>query len=228
VTYAVIPAKDFTGAKQRLSGVLQPHERARLAQAMLSDTLTACAQAHGLLGVGVVTCNQQVAEVAEAFGAEVLWEAQARGHTRAVNFGVQVCLERGISVMLTLPADLPLLTAADVEMMLRPPVPAVPVVLVPNRDDLGTNALRLSPPDCLPLAFGHDSFTRHMALAAERHLAIEVRRIPRLALDIDEPEDLALFAAQQRPCHSLRVLTELGILARLQARYSPSAREYLT
>ncbi len=227
MTYAVIPAKDFTGAKQRLSGLLQPSERARLAQAMLSDTLTACAQARGMQGVGVVTCNQQVAEVAEAFGAEVLWEPQAHGHTEAVTFGVQVCLERGIPVMLTMPGDLPLLTATDVETILRAPVPPVPVVLVPNRDDMGTNALRLSPPDCLPLAFGHDSFTRHMALAAERHLAIEVRRIPRLALDIDEPEDLALFAAQQLPCHSLHVLTELGILARLQTLHIPSAREYL-
>ena len=52
--------------------------------------------------------------------------------------------------MLTLPGDLPLLTVADVQAIITPPDPRVPVVLVPNRDDLGTNAIVLSPPDCLP------------------------------------------------------------------------------
>jgi 2-phospho-L-lactate guanylyltransferase len=121
--------------------------------------------------------------------------------------------------MLTLPGDLPLLTAADVQAIITPPEPQVPVVLVPNRDELGTNAIVLSPPDCLSLAFGHDSFQRHLHLAAERHLKVEIRRLPRVALDIDEPGDLALFAAQQVPCHSLEVLATLGLLARLEQAF---------
>ena len=64
MTYAIIPAKDFSGAKQRLATFLQPHERHLLARAMLTDTLTACAQATGLAGMGVVTCDREVAEVA--------------------------------------------------------------------------------------------------------------------------------------------------------------------
>ena len=217
MTYAVIPTKGFDGAKQRLATLLQPHERARLARAMLTDTLTACVQTPGLEGVGVVTCDARVAEVAESLGADVLWEPHAQGHSQAVTFGMHRCMQRGITSMLTMPGDLPLLTVADTETIVRPPSPPVPVVLVPNRDDLGTNALLLSPPNCLPFAFGHDSFQRHLTLAAARHLDVEVRRIPRLALDIDAPEDLALFAAQQIPCHSLQVLAELGIVERLQA-----------
>jgi len=220
MTYAVIPAKGFTGAKQRLAAFLQPHERSVLARAMLTDTLTACAQATGLDGVGVVTCAPDVAEVAAGLGAEVLWEPQAQGHSQAVAFGVRVCRQRGISAMLTMPGDIPLLTAADVQAIVVPPDPPVPVVLVPNRDDLGTNAIVLSPPDCLPLAFGHDSFQRHVRLAAERHLRVEVRRLPRVALDIDEPGDLALFAAQRVSCHSLQALATLGILARLDRAFS--------
>ena len=225
MTYLVIPAKGFEGAKQRLSKVLKPHERARLARATLTDTLTACCQARGLAGVGVVTCDTATAEVATLIGAEVLWEPQAQGHTQAVTFGVQICMERGFTSMLTMPGDIPLLTTADVETMAKPPAPFVPVVLAPNRDDLGTNALLLSPPDCLPFSFGHDSFKRHLQLAAERQLAVEIRRLPRLALDIDEPEDLALFAAHQTPCHSLQVLVELGILERLTSISFPSQHE---
>ena len=69
MTYAIIPAKGFSGAKQRLATFLQPHERRLLARAMLTDTLTACSQATGLEGVGVVTCDRDVAEVAGMFGA---------------------------------------------------------------------------------------------------------------------------------------------------------------
>ena len=169
----------------------------------------------GLDGIGVVTCDTATAEVAESLGAEVLWEPTAQGHTQAVTFGVSICMQRGIASMLTMPGDIPLLTAADVEAMAQPSDPPVPVVLAPNRDDLGTNALLLTPPDCLPFSFGHDSFSRHLQLAAERQLPVEIRRLPRLALDIDEPEDLALFASYQTSCHSLQVLADLGILDRL-------------
>ena len=213
--YAVIPAKHFAGAKQRLSALLQPHERAQLARAMLTDTLTACRQAEGLDGVGVVTHDEAPAEIAAALGAEVWWESEAGGHSQAVAFGVQTCLQRGIDAMLTLPGDIPLVTPADVAAMARAATPAAPIVLAPNRDDMGTNAMRLSPPDCLPLAFGHDSFQRHLRLAAERHLAVDIRRLPRLSLDIDEPEDLAFFAAHRKPGRSLDVLADLGVLERL-------------
>ncbi|HEY7493112.1 MAG TPA: 2-phospho-L-lactate guanylyltransferase [Candidatus Tectomicrobia bacterium] len=226
MTYAVIPAKDFNGAKQRLATFLQPHERRLLARAMLSDTLTACSQARALDGMGVVTCDRQVAEVAEALGAEVLWEPQAGGQSQAVTFAVHTCMQRGIPALLTIPGDVPLITAADVEAVVVPPEPPVSVVLVPNRDDLGTNAMVLSPPDCLPLRFGYDSFQRHMRLVAEHHLTVLVRRLPRLALDIDEPEDLALFAAQQHACHSLRILADLGVLERLAKTRIPSTSEY--
>jgi 2-phospho-L-lactate guanylyltransferase len=225
VIYAVIPAKDFHAAKQRLAPFLQPYERRLLARAMLADTLAACTRATGLMGVGVVTCDRSVAEVAESFGVEVLWEPQATGHSQAVSFAVQTCMQRGIASMLTLPGDVPLLMPADIESIITPPQPPVPIVLVPNRDDLGTNAIVLSPPDCLPLRFGYDSFQRHLQLATERRLAVVVRRVQRVALDIDEPADLALFAAQRQPGRSLQVLTDLGVLERLAQITIPHTRE---
>ena len=96
--------------------------RRLLARAMLTDTLTACSQATELEGVGVVTCDRDVAEVAGAFGAEVLWESQAQGHSQAVAFGVQVS-PPWEHCLLTLPGDLPLLTAADVQAIITPPEP---------------------------------------------------------------------------------------------------------
>lgn len=226
MTYVVIPAKDFHGAKQRLAGLLRPHERAALARATLTDTLTACVQAAGLAGTGVVTCDREVAELAESMRAEVLWEAQARGQSAAVARGGRECLRRGIASMLTMPGDIPLLTAADVETLAAAASSAV--VMVPNREDTGTNALLLTPPDCLPVAFGDDSFRRHLRLCAERGLAADVRRMPRVALDIDTPEDLTVFAAQRVPSHSLRALTDLGVLERCAAAPCPVGSDPLS
>ena len=129
MTYVVIPAKDFHGAKQRLAGLLKPHERLALARATLTDTLTACALAEGLAGFGVVTCDHEVAELAESLRAEILWEAEPRGQSAAVARGGRECLRRGIPSMLTMPGDLPLLTAADVEALAAEALSAAAVVM---------------------------------------------------------------------------------------------------
>jgi len=215
VTYAVIPAKGFKGAKQRLAAILHPQERRQLATAMLTDTLLACAKSRLLSGFAVVTCDQTVAGVAGSCKADVIWEPQAGGHSQAVAFAVATCQQRGHASLLTLPGDLPLITPEDIDALVTPAVPMAPVVIVPNRDEMGTNALLLSPPDCLPLQFGYDSFQRHLRLAAERQLRVDVRRYPRVALDIDEPADLVLFASQPSHGLSYRLLDDLGILLRL-------------
>ena len=221
MTYVVIPAKDFHHAKQRLAALLRPHERSALARATLTDSLTACVRAEGLAGVGVVTCDPDVAELAESLNAEVLWEAEARGQSAAVARGGRECLRRGVPAMLTMPGDIPLLTPADVEELASTAQSAQSALLVPNRDDTGTNALLLTPPDCLPVAFGDDSFRRHLRLCAERSLSVEVRRMPRVALDIDTPDDLTTFIAHRAPGHSLQALADLGVLDRFAAAPCP-------
>lgn len=215
MTYAIIPAKGFKGAKQRLAAILHPEERRQLARAMLTDTLLACAKSRLLRGFAVVTCDPTVAEVAVHCQADVIWEPRAGGHSQAVAYAVATCQQGGHASLLTIPGDLPLITPDDIDAIVTPAVPITPVVMVPNRDEMGTNAMRLSPPDCLPLQFGYDSFQRHLRLAAERQLRVDVRRYPRVALDIDEPADLALFAAQPSYGASYRLLDDLGILPRL-------------
>ena len=60
--------------------------------------------------------------------------------------------------MLQLPADLPLVTPADIEALLEVHGEAPAVTLAPSRDQRGSNAVACSPPDLLPLRFGDDSF----------------------------------------------------------------------
>ena len=61
---------------------------------------------------------------------------------------------------------------------------------MPDRRRDGTNVLALPVAARLPAAYGGGSFSRHLAAAIATGLRVEVRRDPRLALDVDNPDDL--------------------------------------
>ena len=123
-------------------------------------------------------------------GALVVRETEGHGHTAAVARGVALCREWGATVLLTVPGDLPCLTADEVRRILEACGPAPAAVFVPSRSGLGTNAACLAPPDAVPLRFGEPSFADHLAAARARGIEPVVLPLPGAGLDIDRPEDL--------------------------------------
>jgi len=195
---AVIPAKGFVNAKQRLSAVLSAAERALLAETMLRDVLNETLAARGLEAVYVVTGDPRVREIAAAAGARVIIEQQENGETGAVTFALAALKRRGMDAALVIPADMPLVRAADIEAVIAEAVardPAPFALLVPSHDRMGTNALLLAPPVIIVLRFGYDSFAYHLRQVADRELPVRVMENERIALDIDEPNDLERFLA---------------------------------
>ncbi len=194
---ALIPAKGFANAKQRLSALLSAEERALLAETMLRDVLAETLAAQGLDAVYVVTGNARVRAIADALGAQVIVEEEESGETGAVTFALAELKRRGFAAALVIPADMPLLRAADLAGL----VAQAPygedrfALLVPSHDRLGTNALLLAPPDAIGLRFGYDSFTYHVGQAVDRGLPLKLVENERIALDIDEPRDLERFLA---------------------------------
>jgi 2-phospho-L-lactate guanylyltransferase len=195
---AVVPAKEFTVAKQRLAEALPGAARAALARAMLEDVLAALAGAP-LDRVVVVTPDAEVAAVAERWGALVVREPEGLGHTAAVARGVTLGRELGATALLTVPGDLPCLTSDEVRRILDACGPAPSAVFVPSRNGLGTNAACLAPPDVLPLRFGEPSFADHLAAARARGLEPVVLSLPGAGLDIDRPEDLLALREMGTP-----------------------------
>ncbi len=187
-----MPAKELGAAKQRLGDVVPAPARAALARAMLEDVLAALT-ASPLDRIVVVTPDAEVADVAARWGADVLREAASEGHTAAVARGVRACRELGATVMLTVPGDLPCLTAEEVTRILDACPPAPGAVLVASRSGAGTNAACLAPPDAMPLRFGEPSFEAHLAAARAHGVEPVVLALPGAALDVDRPEDLELL-----------------------------------
>jgi 2-phospho-L-lactate guanylyltransferase len=216
--WAVVPVKDLQHAKQRLAGALSADERLGLFAAMLEDVLGALAASEGLAGILVVTRDPQAQDLAARYGARVLVEPANRGHTAASTLGASTLAAEGAVGMMQLPADLPLLTAADIGAVLQAHAQAPAITLAPSRDRLGSNAVVCSPPNLLPLRFGDDSFYPHLERA--RALGIEPAIVERdgLALDVDTPADLAAFLAAPSATRAYAYLTQSGIAERLEHR----------
>jgi len=191
--WAVVPVKDTAAAKQRLTPALRPAQRRELALAMLEDVLAALAEAKGLAGRLLVTTDPAAIRLAARYGAACIAEGADAGHTGAVMAAARRLAADG-AAMLTLPGDIPLVTAAEIERLIAAHKPPPAFTIAPSHDEQGSNAILMSPPDAVPLRFGDDSFFPHLAAAKARGIAPTVLHLPGIALDIDNPADLAHFA----------------------------------
>jgi 2-phospho-L-lactate guanylyltransferase len=216
VIVAAVPVKDVMNAKQRLMRVLDGRERRELARAMLIDVLKALGGA-ALDHVWVVTREPEVATLARALGAEPLAEPDNRGHTAAVATAQAEAVRQGAAKFLTIPGDVPCVTAAEIRTLLDA-LPAAPAVaLTPSRSGLGTNGVVLAPPSAMRLRFGEPSFDGHVVAARALRLGLATVRLPGLGLDVDAPEDLAMLLAEGASTDSGRLLASWQITERLVA-----------
>ena len=189
--HVLVPAKSFAAAKSRLAPVMTAAARAALARAMLQDVLAAVAAARGVRRILLVSAEPEAGRLAAAAGADWLPEEPSLGMNAAVRAGAVHLSAAGQAPLLVLPADIPMLQAAEVEalaaILAAPPRRAVLVRCA----DGGTGALGL-PPGAGPLfRFGPDSHARHRQALLAAGLAPVSLDLPGAARDIDLPADLA-------------------------------------
>jgi 2-phospho-L-lactate guanylyltransferase len=218
--WAVIPVKEFDGAKHRLSGLLSPHERLVLAATMLTDVLDAVAGCRHLAGVMIVTIDPNATVLGQKFGARILTEGARDGHTGSVNAGRRLLAREGRGGMITLPGDIPATRAGEIDAVLSAHLAAPSFTISPAHDDLGSNAVVCSPPELVALRFGDNSYFPHLDAARRHGIEPTVIRQPGIAMDIDHPLDLALFLRlpQSMGTRTRALLDVLGVPARLVER----------
>ena len=224
-TAILIPVKSTVRAKERLAVLLEQSARQRLALAMLEDVLAAVISTSGSLveRVFVATSDPEATRIARTSGAEVLVEQEQRSESHSVDAASMILAEQGVEAVLTIPADIPAVCPEDIAAILSAASQSdLAVLLVPSRDEKGTNAIWRRPPQAIPSRFGFDSFRKHQDEAGARGLRWEARRVPRLAVDIDEPEDLAAFQLFPGETRTRALLDALGVFDRLAASGSRS------
>src|ERR1700720_2449612 len=189
-TWVIVLIKDFDSAKQRLQPALGPRERRSLARRNAELAVRAAAAGDRVL---VVAGSEEVAELARSWGADVIAEPRQEGQNVAAARGIAKAVADGAGAVLLLSSDLPLVTMDAVRdviesaSQLKAPV----AVAVPAVGRGGTNALYIRPPDAIALQFGADSLAKFRQEAQSRGAEFVVHHSDAMALDLDEPGDLA-------------------------------------
>ncbi len=186
--------KETIGAKQRLSTAVPLHLRSEFALIMLEDVLDAVSQIRELAGIAVVTLDTRATSLAQRYGARILTTNARGGHTAAVAAAARLLAEEGAGGMMQLPGDIPLVTAAEISQILSMHRSGPSFTIIPSHDELGSNTVIVSPPTAVPLTFGVDSFFPHLRTARRCGIDPLVIRIPGIGRDIDNPDDLKVFA----------------------------------
>ena len=189
-TWVIVLIKDFNSAKQRLQPALGPKARRELARRNAQLAVRAAAAGDRAL---VVAGSEEAAALAERWGAEVLAEPRQEGQNVAAARGIAKAVEGGAGAVLLLSSDLPLITVDAVRDVLETAArfEAPVVVAVPAVGRGGTNALYLRPPHAITLHFGSDSLAKFRQEAQSRGVEFVVHHSDAMALDLDEPGDLA-------------------------------------
>ena len=220
--WCVIPIKDLVNAKTRLAPALTPEERQGLFQAMAEDVLAAAAGAVGLAGILVLTNDPSASELAKRYGARVEGEPENIGQSEAVERAARLLEEEGAEGILTLPADVPLVTSSEIDSMLaRHPKTRPAMSIAPDHARRGSNCLVLTPGDLISLHFGHVSFEPHLAEAARVGVVPNIiEDLIGIAIDVDTPEDLARALEVGRDSGGINYVRSNGIAGRISTLQS--------
>jgi 2-phospho-L-lactate guanylyltransferase len=186
--WALIPLKARAHGKRRLAGVLGDAARMALVTRMFRHVLTVLRECAELEGIAVLTPD------GDALPPDVLHlHDDGAELNQALSAALASLSARGVSRAVVIAADLPRLTAAEVTALIAASL-ASGIALAPDRHGTGTNALALALPSSLPLQFGVGSFERHLEAAARLVRSPGIVRLPGLACDVDEPQDLTFLA----------------------------------
>lgn len=207
----LLPLKDPAHGKQRLAGHLTPEERQELTWAMLEDVTRAVRAAITPDQVVVVTRGYP-ALLAEQSSWQVIEENQQISESHSVDRSCQLLQQRGATVVLRLPTDIPLLQPEDVDALFNLELESQSAVIVPSRDGKGTNALLRKPPNAFPSRFGENSLALHQEEARRHGIKLKILENPRISFDLDEYSDLLRFMQLENETRTAQVLRHFDSL----------------
>ena len=203
-----VPVKSLERAKGRLSGILEPLERAALTLAMLEDVLDACLAMPGWQ-TWVVSPDEAILEVSARRRARPVAEEEP-GLVTAIR---QVEKEAaGADALTVVLGDLPLITAQALEGLLQT---IGPVVAAPSDSDGGTNVLLRRPPQVIPPRYGTGSFRKHRQVAEQLDIPFARVDSPELGFDLDRPGDVPMLLAAGGVTRTRTTCLEMDLPARL-------------
>jgi 2-phospho-L-lactate/phosphoenolpyruvate guanylyltransferase len=188
---ALIAIKERSRCKTRLSEALAPSARIQLVRSMLAAVLSAAGGARTVRQIIVVSPERDSvpAEVPVlADTGECLNSALMQAH--------QVLRGWGCREVVILPGDLPNITAAEIDGLVRAGRSGG-FAIAPDTAGVGTNALCVVSLDPFRFQFGPQSRRLHLQEAERAGFSPQVVRLPGLEFDVDSGDDLNRLGEQR-------------------------------
>jgi 2-phospho-L-lactate guanylyltransferase len=170
--HALIPYKP-KNPKTRLSTLLSQEEREKFAEAMLADVIEA---------VKDVNCSPVIVST-ELFDSDLV---QVTVNDADLNQTLNEILPLAEGSVIIIMADMPLADGPSIRRVISS---QKDIAIVPGRGG-GTNAIFIKEPQKFHTDYYGGSFAKHLAIAEQAGLSVEVVDSFRLHTDIDEEEDL--------------------------------------
>jgi 2-phospho-L-lactate guanylyltransferase len=201
--WAVVPIKNFSRAKTRLSPVFGPALRERFALAMADHVLAAIRES----GVANRLCllsdeaSPRLGELALRHGAVAMLDHDVAAGPCGLNDAIKgvaaIARYLGTAALLIVHADLPLLTSDALRLLLRSWSDLQGrnrVALAPSKDG-GTSLLLTGQAHTFGYSFGPDSHALHLEECTRQGRSFTSIDLPATRLDIDTPDDLECLRA---------------------------------
>lgn len=187
--WLLIPAKPSWLAKQRLTPVLPEAERRQFTHWLLATLLDTVHTSDADVQPILLTSDPDLAALAAPYGYPTLPDPPNADLNSVLEQGRAYAMEQGAESLLILPTDIPYLTPATLNAFIAYSESTYPSVLIaPDREGIGTNALFMHPATAIPFRFGIASAARHRAEAQKSGIPFLEYRDPAFARDIDLPE----------------------------------------
>ncbi|MBV1904750.1 MAG: 2-phospho-L-lactate guanylyltransferase [Pseudomonadales bacterium] len=214
--WALVPLKILDQVKSRLAPVLTAEERRGLVLAMLKDVLQVLCQSQELSGVLLVSREPHIKSLLPDHATLNFWQEPvgcdlSQTITAASNYLATTFQATGVMIV---PADVPLISRADIQQLLRR---HNKVSLVADHQSRGTNCLICSPPNNMPVLYDGQSFKPHLKTARNLGLHPLIAKADSLSLDIDTPEDLVHLIYRVDKSHTRQFINNAGIASRVLA-----------
>jgi 2-phospho-L-lactate guanylyltransferase len=181
---ALVAIKARVQCKTRLAEALAPEVRIHLVRSLLAAVLSAASGAQTVRQIIVVSPER------DSVAADIPVLADTgEGLNSALTQAHRVLREFGCREVVILPADLPNITAAEIDALVRTSRNGG-FAIAPDSAGVGTNALCLASAHPFRFQFGPDSRQLHLQEAQRSGLSPRVVQLPGLAFDVDCPADL--------------------------------------
>ena len=193
--FAVIPVKRFESSKSRLKFWLADESRVKLAELLLTDTLTTLVESTTIDTIVVVSGDERAKYICSKVGAKFLRQDIDDGVNEAVMAADAFSIKNGAEATIVVPSDLPLLKPENIDLIAKTSERCEKcIVICPSLRHDGTNILLRKPVNLIKTHYDENSYARHMQEAIQIKASIFAVLSDSVMIDLDTKHDINMLA----------------------------------